>query len=47
MRYGVDWGRTQPMVFEFCDEHATDFAISGRGAWTTPPKLKQGVPEGI
>jgi len=47
MRYGLDWNRCRPMVFEFCDEHATDFSIGGRGAWTTPPRLKPGVPEGI
>jgi hypothetical protein len=35
------------MVFEFCSEHATDFSIGGRGAWTTPPKLKPGLPETI
>ena len=44
MVYGRDWGRPQPLVFEFCEEHAPGFTISGLGAWTTPPKLKLGVP---
>jgi hypothetical protein len=44
MRYGIDYGRPEPLVFEFCEDHATEFTIGGRGAWTTPPKLKPGVP---
>lgn len=44
MQYGRDWGRSRPLVFEFCEEHASDFSINGRGAWTTPPHLKIGVP---
>jgi hypothetical protein len=44
MVYGRDWNRQPPLVFTFCGRHATDFSISGRGAWAF--KLKLGAPEG-
>lgn len=32
------------ITFTFCEEHAGEFDIGGRGGWTGP-KLRQGAPE--